>query len=58
MDFIFEKSKTIANKDDLVILFKKIRSSGSCCVTFYDELCKNMLCFFNPDPFIVSNLFL
>ena len=40
MDFIFEKSKAIANKDDLVILFLKIRSSGSCCVTFYDELCK------------------
>ena len=40
MDFIFEKTKTIANKDNLVILLQKVRSLGSCCVTYYIDLCK------------------
>ena len=41
MNLIFEKSKTTENKKDLAILFRKVRSSDSCCVSCYIELCED-----------------
>lgn len=39
MDLIYEKSKTSKRKDDLAILYRMIRSSKSCCITYYIDIC-------------------
>lgn len=43
MDLIFEKSKRTKRKDNLTILYRKIRSSKSCCISYYFLYVMNMV---------------